>query len=132
MIHSGSFKKGYDSRRKPGKGLTHYRWKGEEACYSSKHKWLVRLYGRADRCDNDTCVYPRRNGKGTLLKKAKKFTWANISGLYKRDIKDYIKLCVSCHSKYDLGLIPIKGLLKNEAKYKLDSQIDLIKKLEVL
>lgn len=112
MIHSGSFRKGFDPRRKPGIGKKHYLWKGEKAGYSSKHKWLVRKFGRATRCDNESCVYPRTNAKGTILYEAKKYTWANLSGKYKRNIEDYIQLCVSCHSKYDLHLIKIKGKIK--------------------
>ena len=113
-IHSGSFKKGFDSRRRPGVGETHYRWKGENAGYSSKHKWIVRKYGRASKCQNKDCIYPRKNKKGTILNSPKKITWANLSETYKRDISNYIQLCVSCHSKFDLGLIEINGIKKLE------------------
>ena len=30
-----------------------------------------------------------------------RFEWANISGEYKRDLNDWMNLCVSCHKKYD-------------------------------
>lgn len=30
-----------------------------------------------------------------------KFEWANKSGDYKRDLSDWLRLCISCHRKYD-------------------------------
>ena len=27
--------------------------------------------------------------------------FANISGEYKRDINDYVELCIACHKRYD-------------------------------
>ena len=31
----------------------------------------------------------------------KKYEWANISRKYKRDLKDWIRLCTKCHIIYD-------------------------------
>ena len=36
----------------------------------------------------------------------KRYHWANISGKYKRDIKDFKRLCAKCHRNFDSHLIP--------------------------
>lgn len=65
-------------------------WKGDKVSYKCLHKWINRWYGKADRCDGDNC-----SGESNH------FHWANKSGKYLRDIKDWIKLCSSCHAKFD-------------------------------
>ena len=47
-------------------------------------------------------------GKDGLL--GKKIHWANISGEYKRDLFDYMRLCVPCHKRYDLERINLRAL----------------------
>lgn len=64
-------------------------WKGQKAGYMAIHNWLRRYLGSPKRCEN--C--------GTT--QAKRYDWANISGKYKRDFNDYVRLCVSCHLKMD-------------------------------
>jgi hypothetical protein len=67
----------------------HYNWKGENAGYGSKHKWVRRVLGVPSLCENcDTT-------------EAKRFEWANLSGEYKRDISDWARLCTSCHRLID-------------------------------
>ena len=75
--------------RKTIVGELHQLWKGDDACYSSKHQWVYRHYGKPNKCE--FC--------GT--RDAKRFDWANISGKYKRDKKDWIRLCKKCHVAYD-------------------------------
>lgn len=65
-------------------------WKGDKVGYKCLHKWIIRWHGKAKKCE--FC------GKTS---DTHKICWANISGKYKRDIKDYIQLCVSCHTKFD-------------------------------
>lgn len=65
-------------------------WKGEGASYYAKHMWILKHYGKANKC---TCDQSHT---------AKRFEWANISGKYHRDISDYVQLCPSCHRKIDL------------------------------
>lgn len=64
-------------------------WKGSKVSYSGLHKWLARHYGYPERCD--MC--------GT--KDSKRYEWANISKKYKRNIKDFKRLCRKCHIKFD-------------------------------
>lgn len=57
--------------------------------YGSTHDWIKRYFGKPNFCEH--CG----------SKTAKKFEWANISGEYKRERTDWLRLCTSCHHKYD-------------------------------
>lgn len=94
-------------------GEKHPLWKGEEVSYSGIHHWIKRELGLASRCMNLDCVYPRLNADGVLMKKPKKFEWANISKEYKREKEDFISLCASCHQLWDLGKKEIKYEKRN-------------------
>jgi len=102
-INKGQFKKGHTLLKGSEKGWfkkgiknnteeNHPLWKGEEASYTSKHKWIYRQLGSPSYCN--IC-------KTTT---AKKYEWSNVDHKYKRDLKDYIRLCVSCHRKNDYQL----------------------------
>lgn len=64
-------------------------WTGENGKYNTKHNWIRKKYGKPQKCEH--C--------GTI--EVRMYHWANISGRYKRDIEDWIRLCVPCHSKFD-------------------------------
>lgn len=82
-------------------------WKGDKATYTAIHMDIYKHFGKADCCQNVGCVYPRKNSKGVLLKKPKRYNWANMSGEYRRERDDWVKLCPSCHQKRDRGIIKI-------------------------
>jgi hypothetical protein len=65
-------------------------WKGNEAGKSNMHKWVERWKGKPKKCE--MC--------GT--EKAKKYEWANVDHSYKRILEDYIRMCTSCHRKFDI------------------------------
>jgi len=67
----------------------HGRWKGDDAGYRAIHQWIARKLGTPMKCT--FC----------LTVKAKRFHWANISGEYTREFKDWIRLCPSCHKNFD-------------------------------
>jgi hypothetical protein len=71
------------------RGKNNPNWKGNKAGYTSIHQWLYIRLGKPQKCDH--C--------GTTI--AKKYEWANISKTYQRNIKDWLRLCTSCHRKYD-------------------------------
>lgn len=59
--------------------------------YSAVHHWLRANYGPADRCEAQDC-----RGVNT------KFQWAKKRGVqYEKIRENFIRLCRSCHSKYD-------------------------------
>lgn len=73
-------------------GPRHRMWKGTEVGYSALHDWVERKLGKPTVCE--------KCGKSGLS--GQKIHWANRSGSYKRSVKDWLRLCVSCHKKYDL------------------------------
>jgi hypothetical protein len=98
VVHSGKhhsvkteFKKGDNLNEK------HPNWRGDEACYDSKHSWIRRKLGQPDTCSK--CKRSKLYGR--------KIHWANISKEYKRDFSDWVRLCASCHKLFDLGKIEI-------------------------
>lgn len=97
--------------RESHSGEKAYQWKGIKASYTAKHTWLKNNYGKAIKCENKDCKYPRKN-RGRILFKPKLFQWANISGKYLRDRNDYMQLCASCHGYWDNGTITINFLRK--------------------
>lgn len=64
-------------------------WKGEDASYASKHEWAGRQWGKPSRCEH--CAAEDR----------KSYDWANISGEYRREREDWLRLCRPCHQKFD-------------------------------
>lgn len=73
-------------------GSKNPKWKGNKVTYSGIHEWIRRKLGKPSTCWD--C------GKTDL--KNHHIQWANISGKYKRDLNDWIRLCVPCHRKLDL------------------------------
>lgn len=83
-------------------GAKHYLWTGENGSYNIKHKWMTYHYGKPSFCE----------GCGT--EEAKYYEWANISGEYKRDREDWLRLCKKCHHKYDKAILDQnRGINKN-------------------
>ena len=65
-------------------------WKGDEASYVAKHQWVTRRLGQPKKCNS--CGLNDEN---------RWYHWANVSGKYQRNINDWIRLCVPCHSEFD-------------------------------
>lgn len=62
-------------------------WKGDKVGYSGLHQWIMRRLNRPEIC-------PKCNQR-------KKLDLCNISGKYKRDLKDWKFLCHKCHLQED-------------------------------
>ena len=73
------------------RGENHYKWKGVNVRYRGLHSWIQRTLGKPNECK--MCGLKDKNGR--------RFHWANISRKYKRELDDWIRLCVKCHKKYD-------------------------------
>ena len=69
----------------------HPAWKGDSVGYVALHSWVKKKLGKPTICT--MC------GKEEL--NPYKIHWANISGEYKRETDDWIRLCASCHHKMD-------------------------------
>lgn len=66
-------------------------WKGKNVKYTALHSWVRRWLGKPCKCE-----FCGLEDKNSLL-----FEWANKSGNYERDLKDWIRLCVPCHRLMD-------------------------------
>ena len=73
------------------KGDKNPSWKGDNVGYNGLHTWVNKTLGKPDTCEE--C------GKSGLSKKH--INWANKSHEYKRDLTDWLRLCVPCHRVYD-------------------------------
>jgi len=82
-------------------GEKNWQWKGENVSYRSLHKWIERLLGKPHECEN--CGIKTLNHR--------QYHWSNISGLYKRIITDWRRLCVKCHKAVD------KDRVKSELQF---------------
>ncbi len=74
-------------------------WKGDDVGYRGLHRWIIKMKGRPDKCSH--CLRPRTTPSS--------IHWANISKLYKRDVDDFVALCVKCHKAYDGGKLILKN-----------------------
>ncbi len=76
----------------------HPRWKGDQAGYRAKHQRIVKLFGKADMCENMNCQYPNYH----------RFEWACLDNNYDTDRSHWAKLCVYCHRRMDKkGILPV-------------------------
>jgi len=84
-----------ETKKKIGEAVSnekHPLWKAEKVSYSGLHYWVSRKLGKPD-----TCEHCGRSGL-----KGKQINWANRSHEYRRDLDDWLRLCVPCHRNYDL------------------------------
>lgn len=71
------------------------RWIGDKVGYAGLHDWVETQLGKPKHCAK--CNTSRDT----------KYEWANRSRKYKRDVTDWIRLCVSCHQKADYHKLPL-------------------------
>lgn len=69
----------------------HHGWKGNNVGYSGLHYWIESKRGRPTKCEH--C--------GVENLRPRQYNWANKSHQYKRELTDWIRLCIRCHYKYD-------------------------------
>ena len=70
-----------------------YKVVGDENAYRNLHKFIEKQLGKPNTCQH--C------GKSNLS--GKLIHWANKSGLYLRDLSDWLRLCVRCHYYHDIN-----------------------------
>lgn len=84
------------------KGYEAYKWKGDDVKYSGLHNWIRKKLGSPHYCEH--C--------GNIELNYRQYHWANKGGKYKRKLDDWIRLCVSCHRKYDIKMKKLLGNIK--------------------
>ena len=70
-------------------GVNSPHWKGNNVGYMGRHYRIRNQYGDPEFCE------------GCGSEENQRYEWANISGKYKNDRNDWLRLCVSCHHKFD-------------------------------
>jgi hypothetical protein len=98
-----AFAKGHTSAQKGKIGEENHRWLGVEAKYAAKHNWLQKHYRHPVVCE-ECGVKGKEDSLGRW-----DIQWANISGLYLREVTDYRPLCIKCHARFDLTTECKKG-----------------------
>lgn len=68
-------------------GANNDSWKGDDATYSAFHFRVEAVRGKPSCCTS-------------CNKTTGRFEWANLTGRYE-DVNDYVRLCVSCHRRFD-------------------------------
>ena len=91
------------AKKRLGKGTPN--WKGTKVSYRTLHNWVVKHRGKPVKCENPNCE-----------KRSDKYQWANKSRKYKRDLSDWIQLCIPCHRQYDMNS---KGMLGARKKWRI-------------
>ena len=95
------------SRKGKCVGEENVRWMGDAVGYEGLHSWIYRKRGQPDTCES--C------GKFGLS--GHEIHWANISGEYKRQLDDWVRLCAKCHYRMDgLGEKRWRDHIKNSER----------------
>lgn len=76
-------------------GENHPFWKGDDVGYHAVHDWIAKNKEKPKECLH--CG--KKPGFDSIGRN--KIHWANVSGEYKRDLNDFIPLCIKCHRDYD-------------------------------
>lgn len=95
MLGKNQSKEWKEKRRLEMLGNKNPAWKGEKASYSASHHWIKQHKGIPLRCEK--C--------GKNWTKPRSVQWANIDHKYRRNLNDWIPLCVSCHKNHDLAML---------------------------
>ncbi len=78
-----------DDKRGRVSGSDHPNWKGDDASYSAIHNWVRRQKGEPSLCE------------GCGATESKRFEWSSIGHEYLRSVDNWIRLCKSCHLRYE-------------------------------
>lgn len=69
-------------------------WKGDKVKYRALHDWVASRLGKPHDCT--FC--------GNTELRHRQYHWANVSGQYMRDTEDWMRLCATCHKRYDIEM----------------------------
>ena len=86
-------------------------WKGDKVGYIGLHLWIYKELGSPMQCE--WCSKTKKNNR--------EIHWANISGFYTRVRADWVRLCVSCHKRFD------KTHKTGKLNQEIDDMIDIHK-----
>lgn len=69
--------------------------------YHNVHVWIYRHYGSAKKCS----INDEHSGR---------FEWANIDGIYEKNIKHFLQLCRNCHISLDVHKKTLDDIRKTD------------------
>ena len=96
--HKGFVPWNKDKKLPQSSGENAKQWKGEDASYGAKHKWLYKTFGKASKCEN--LIKPFLNFPCKDI--SRHYEWALLADKkYERKLQNFKQLCHSCHKKYD-------------------------------
>lgn len=72
-------------------------WKGDRVGYKALHMWIERHFGKAK---YHVCKKCGKSGP--------RMEWANVTGVYNREMLNWQTLCRKCHMKYDKEILGVK------------------------
>lgn len=84
----------WESMKTLRQGKLNRAWVGNNISYTALHRWIRDRSGNPKECSICKKTGEKINGKWSIQ-------WANISGRYNRNLKDYTGMCVKCHTTYD-------------------------------
>jgi hypothetical protein len=84
------FKKGVTPKNSMVFKSSEVSFKGTISEYKAIHHWVGKNKGKPTQCEHCKNHYTGR-----------KIHWANISGEYKKELSDWIRLCAKCHYEFD-------------------------------
>jgi hypothetical protein len=97
--------------------------KANDKEYFRIHAWLIYNHGKAVKCENNLCK----------SNKPKRYEWALLKGNdYKKDRKNFIQLCPSCHRKYDFTENQRKNLSDSKKGKEAKNKIKVILNKELI
>jgi len=100
----------------PQSGKDNPNWKGDNAGYNAVHSWLNRNFKDPRKCEH--------------CGSTKNLHWSNKTHKnYTRNRKDWLKLCNSCHLKYDIRHNNRKVLMQNPNNNEHQRQCGKCKKI---
>lgn len=87
-------------------------WRGENAKQRSIHEWMYKNYGQESVCEGVEGMKCRGN--------ATHFDWALKKGYeYSHDRNAFLRLCRSCHRRYDMTPEFYKRIIRNTEKFRI-------------
>jgi len=90
IAHAKRMKKEMSLLVKTEVGAKNRNWK-DDISYGALHQWIRRHLPKTLKCEK--C--------NKIVKSSKYIHWVNKSGKYLRNLKDWIRLSVSCHKVFD-------------------------------
>lgn len=90
-------------------------WRGNNTKQGGVHQWMYRNYGQENICEG----VPNMKCRGN----ATHFDWALKKGFnYTKDRNAFLRLCRSCHRRYDMTPEMYERVIRNTKKFRIKNK----------